>query len=96
VFPGGVIPQRAWSKPAINILPYIPVGNVDPVNEVNHEENKDERYDPRLQFAQCPRFDCRSRFWDGHRDCFTPLIARKREGTNAASRDRLGTSITPS
>src|SRR5579859_5869561 len=32
VFPGGVIPQKAWSKPAVGILPYIPVGNVDPVN----------------------------------------------------------------
>jgi len=31
VFPGGVIPQRAWSAPAIGILPYIPVPNVDPV-----------------------------------------------------------------
>src|SRR4029077_16733704 len=30
VFPGGVIPQRAFSKPAIGILPYIPVGNIDP------------------------------------------------------------------
>jgi len=30
VFPGGVIPQSAWSAPAINILPYIPVGNLDP------------------------------------------------------------------
>src|SRR5579863_10558107 len=30
VFPGGVIPQKAWSKPAIGILPYIPVGNIDP------------------------------------------------------------------
>jgi hypothetical protein len=31
VFPGGVIPQSAWSKPAINILPYIPAPNIDPV-----------------------------------------------------------------
>ena len=30
VFPGGVIPQAAFSKPAIGILPYIPIGNVDP------------------------------------------------------------------
>ncbi len=27
VFPNGIIPQRAFSKPAIGILPYIPVGN---------------------------------------------------------------------
>ncbi|MCU1274523.1 MAG: Oar protein, partial [Bryobacterales bacterium] len=30
VFPGGVIPQRAFAKPAIGILPFIPVGNIDP------------------------------------------------------------------
>jgi len=30
VFPGGVIPQRAFSKPAIGILPYIPLPNLDP------------------------------------------------------------------
>ncbi len=27
VFPNGVIPQRAWAKPAIGILPYIPAPN---------------------------------------------------------------------
>jgi Carboxypeptidase regulatory-like domain len=30
VFPGGVIPQKAWAAPAIGILPYIPVGNLNP------------------------------------------------------------------
>ncbi len=30
VFPGGVIPKRAWSKPAIGTLPFIPLGNIDP------------------------------------------------------------------
>src|SRR5690242_2441091 len=30
VFPGGTIPQRAFAKPAIGILPFIPVGNIDP------------------------------------------------------------------
>src|SRR5581483_8914870 len=30
VFPGGVIPQRAFSKPAIGTLPFIPLGNIDP------------------------------------------------------------------
>lgn len=28
VFPNGVIPMSAWSKPSIAILPYIPAGNV--------------------------------------------------------------------
>lgn len=31
VFPGGVIPQSAWSPAAKGILPYIPLPNVDPV-----------------------------------------------------------------
>src|SRR5262249_26521212 len=30
VFPGGVIPQSAFAAPAIGILPYIPLPNVDP------------------------------------------------------------------
>ncbi len=30
VFPGGVIPQRAFDKPSANMLPYIPVGNLSP------------------------------------------------------------------
>ncbi len=45
VFPGGVIPQRAWSKPAINILPYIPVGNVDPVNGIFSDNTQKNRTD---------------------------------------------------
>lgn len=32
VFPGGIIPSRAFAKPAIGILPYIPLPNVDPAN----------------------------------------------------------------
>jgi Carboxypeptidase regulatory-like domain len=28
VFPGGVIPQRAWSEPAKNLLQYIPIPNI--------------------------------------------------------------------
>ena len=31
VFPGGVIPQRRFAKPAVGILPYIPLPNLDPV-----------------------------------------------------------------
>src|ERR1700674_2154924 len=31
VFPGGVIPKSAFAKPAVGILPYIPLPNVDPV-----------------------------------------------------------------
>ena len=45
VFPGGVIPQRAWSKPAVNILPYIPVGNVDPINGIFSDNSQKNRVD---------------------------------------------------
>jgi hypothetical protein len=31
VFPGGVIPQRAWSPAAIGTIKYIPLPNIDPV-----------------------------------------------------------------
>ena len=30
VFPGGVIPQRAFDKAAVGTMPYIPVGNINP------------------------------------------------------------------
>lgn len=30
VFPGGIIPQRAWSEPTKHLLPYIPLPNVGP------------------------------------------------------------------
>ncbi|MBZ5596388.1 MAG: TonB-dependent receptor [Acidobacteriia bacterium] len=55
VFPGGVIPQRAWSKPAINILPYIPLGNVDPAAGVysdNSQKNRvqDDKAGQRVDF----------------------------------------------
>ena len=45
VFPGGFIPQQAWSKPAINILPFIPVGNVDPVNGIFSDNSQKNRVD---------------------------------------------------
>ena len=38
VFPGGVIPQSAWSPAAIGILPYIPTPNIDP-NAGTYENN---------------------------------------------------------
>ena len=43
VFPGGTIPQRAWSKPATNILPFIPLGNVDPINGIYNENDQKNR-----------------------------------------------------
>ena len=55
VFPGGVIPQRAWSKPAIGILPYIPLGNVDPAAGIysdNSQKNRvqDDKAGQRVDF----------------------------------------------
>jgi len=56
VFPGGTIPQRAWSKPAIGILPYIPIGNVDPVAGIfsdNSQKNRvqDDKAAQRVDFV---------------------------------------------
>src|SRR6266478_1035329 len=34
VFPGGVIPTSAFAKPAVGILPFIPLPNVDPVKGI--------------------------------------------------------------
>ncbi len=34
VFPGGVIPKSAFAAPAVGILPYIPLPNVDPANGI--------------------------------------------------------------
>ncbi len=55
VFPEGVIPQRAWSKPAIGILPYIPVGNIDPLAGLysdNSQKNtiQDDKAGQRVDF----------------------------------------------
>ncbi len=38
VFPGGTIPQTAWSKPSTNILPYIPAPTL-PGNSSNYSNN---------------------------------------------------------
>jgi hypothetical protein len=43
VFPGGVIPQRAFSKPAIGTLPYIPVGNIDPEGGIYSDNSQKNR-----------------------------------------------------
>jgi len=37
------IPQAAWAKPAVGILPYIPVGNIDPVNGVFSDASQKDR-----------------------------------------------------
>jgi hypothetical protein len=55
VFPGGVIPQRAWAKPALGILPYIPLGNVDPAAGIfsdNSQKNRvqDDKAGQRIDF----------------------------------------------
>ncbi|HUJ23713.1 MAG TPA: TonB-dependent receptor [Bryobacteraceae bacterium] len=55
VFPGGVIPQKAWSKPSIGILPYIPAGNIDPTAGLfsdNSQKNRiqDDKAGQRVDF----------------------------------------------
>jgi hypothetical protein len=53
VFPGGAIPQGAWSAPAIGILPFIPLG--DPVTGAysnNSQKNtiRDDKIGERIDF----------------------------------------------
>jgi hypothetical protein len=56
VFPGGVIPQKAWAAPAIGILPYIPVGNLDPAaglysNDSQKDSVTDNKIGQRVDFV---------------------------------------------
>lgn len=53
VFPNGVIPQSAWSKPAIGILPYIPQQNLgDGLYSNSSEKNsvRDDKMGQRVDF----------------------------------------------
>ncbi len=40
VFPNGVIPQSAFAKPAIGILPYIPLPNLDPATGTYSDDSQ--------------------------------------------------------
>jgi hypothetical protein len=55
VFPGGVIPKSAFAAPAVGILPFIPLPNVDPVNGIfadASEKNtaRDDKIGQRVDF----------------------------------------------
>ena len=55
VFPGGVIPQTAWSPAASGILPYIPMPNIDPVagtySDNSHKDTiTDDKIGERVDF----------------------------------------------
>jgi len=56
VFPGGSIPQAAWSKPALNILPYIPAPTVPGATTNNYSNNSgrnvtnDDKIGERIDF----------------------------------------------
>jgi len=53
VFPGGTIPQRAFSKPAVGILPYIPVPNLGADTYSNSSEKNavhDDKIGQRVDF----------------------------------------------
>ena len=43
VFPGGVIPQAAWSPAAKGILPYIPIPNIDPATGTYSDNSQRNR-----------------------------------------------------
>ncbi len=55
VFPGGVIPQRAFAKPALGILPYIPLPNLDPATGLFADDSQrnsvlDDKMGQRVDF----------------------------------------------
>src|ERR1035437_6868846 len=43
VFPGGVIPQLAWSTASTGTLPYVPLGNVDPTTGIYSDNSQKNR-----------------------------------------------------
>lgn len=55
VFPGGTIPQRAFSPAAIGTLPYIPLGNIDPATGLfadasQKNRTRDDKVGQRVDF----------------------------------------------
>jgi hypothetical protein len=53
VFPGGVIPAAAYVVPAVNILPYIPTPNLDPVTFADASQKdrvRDDKMGQRIDF----------------------------------------------
>jgi hypothetical protein len=55
VFPGGLIPQRAWDPAAVGTLPYIPVPNIDPntglySNDSQKNSVRDDKIGERVDF----------------------------------------------
>jgi hypothetical protein len=53
VFPGGVIPQKAWAVPAMGILPYIPLPNLGGgyySNDSQKDTTQDDKIGQRVDF----------------------------------------------
>jgi hypothetical protein len=55
VFPGGVIPQAAWSPAAVGTVPYVPIPNIDPSTGTysdNSQKNtvRDDKIGERVDF----------------------------------------------
>jgi TonB-dependent receptor-like protein len=55
VFPNGVIPSAAFATPAVNVLPYIPLPNVDPANGIFADASQkrrieDDKFGQRVDF----------------------------------------------
>jgi len=56
VFPGGVIPQRAFDKAAVGTMPYIPLGNLNPslgvyANDSQKNTVRDDKIGERVDFV---------------------------------------------
>ena len=56
VFPGGTIPQRAFAAPAVGIMPYIPLPNLDPATGLYSDDSqrntvRDDKMGQRVDFV---------------------------------------------
>jgi hypothetical protein len=71
VFPGAVIPQRAWSAPALNLLKYIPSPNVDSSTFSTSSYNQildDDKFSGRVDFVKPWGSIFGYYFWDNYNE----------------------------
>jgi hypothetical protein len=76
VFPNGVIPQPAWAKPAINILPYIPAPNAGDglFSDSSHSKTiHDDKMGQRVDINHGRTGNWSFYFHDDWSDVFDPL-----------------------
>ncbi|PYU67101.1 MAG: TonB-dependent receptor, partial [Acidobacteria bacterium] len=95
VFPGGVIPKSAFANPAVGILPFIPLPNIDPANGIFADASqkntaRDDKVRQRVDFI-----NQKTGIWSFyyHFDDSNVLSALNTTNTNPVPG---GASVTPS